>query len=54
MMDDPSYAESTIQKIQAYERNDIYPGEQLILTFETGKLVLDMEIAEKLIQKYLL
>lgn len=25
MMDDPSYAESTIQKIQAYERNDIYP-----------------------------
>lgn len=54
MMDDPSYAESTIQKIQAYERNDIYPGEQLILTFETGKLVLDMEIAEKLMQKYLL
>lgn len=54
MMDDPAYAERTIQKIQAYERNDIYPGEQLILTFETGKLVLDMEIAEKLIQKHLL
>ena len=53
-MDDPIYAQNAIRKIQAYEKNGIYPGERLILTFETTKNVLDMELVEKLVSRYLM
>ena len=36
-MDDPGYAQNAVRKILAYEENGIYPGESLILTFETEK-----------------
>ena len=52
-MDDPDYAQNAIRKIQLYEDNGIYPGERLILTFETGKTVLNMRLAEKLAERYL-
>lgn len=52
-MDDPVYAQSAVRKIHAYEENGIYPGERLILTFETEKTVLDTRVAEKLIYRYL-
>ena len=52
-MDDPEYARNAIRKIQAYEANGIYPGERLILTFETSKIVLDMKLIEKLVCRYL-
>lgn len=52
-MDDPIYAQNAIRKIQAYEENGIYPGERLILTFETTKNVLDMRLVKKLVSKYL-
>ena len=53
-MDDPVYAQSVVRKIQAYEENDIYPGEQLILTFETEKQVLNTREIERLVRRYLL
>lgn len=53
-MDDPSYAEKAIQKIHTYEKNNLYPGERLILTYETGKTILDMKLVEKLTARYLL
>ena len=53
-MDDPDYARNAIRKIQMYEENGIYPGEKLILTFETEKSVLDIRIVKKLVEKYLL
>lgn len=53
-MDDPIYAQNAVRKIQAYEKNGIYPGERLILTFETTKNVLDMELVEKLVSRYLM
>ena len=53
-MDDPVYVQNAIRKIQAYEENDIYPGERLILTFETGKIVLDTRTIERLVCRYLL
>ena len=53
-MDDPVYAHNAVKKIQAYEENGIYPGERLILTFETEKNVLDMRHVKKLAEKYLL
>lgn len=54
MMDDPSYAQNAVRKIHAYEENGIYPGERLILTFETEKTVLDMKLAERLARRYLI
>ena len=53
-MDDPVYAQNAVRKIQAYEENGIYPGERLILTFETGKIVLDTRTIERLAYRYLL
>lgn len=52
-MDDPIYAQNAIKKIYAYEENNIYPGERLILTFETDKTALSTKLIAKLIQKYL-
>ena len=53
-MDDPVYAQNAVRKIQAYEGNGIYPGERLILTFETGKIVLNTRTIERLVYRYLL
>ena len=53
-MDDPVYAHNAVRKIQAYEENEIYPGERLILTFETEKCVLSTRLIEKLVRRYLI
>lgn len=52
-MDDPIYARNAVRKIAAYEENDIFPGERLILTFETEKTMLNTRLIEKLVHKYL-
>ena len=54
MMDNPTYGQNAVRKIKAYEENNLYPGERLILTFETAKSVLDTRLVEKLVHKYLL
>lgn len=53
MMDSPTYARNTVRKINAYERNGIFPGERLILTYETEQTILNTEMIEQMIQKYL-
>ena len=53
-MDDQTYAQNAVKKLHAYEKNNIYPGERLILTFETEKSVLDMQLVEGLVNRYLL
>lgn len=53
-MDSPEYAENAVRKINAYEENDIFPGERLILTFETGKTVLNTKRIEELVARYLI
>lgn len=53
MMDDPEYARAAIRKIKSYEKNGIYPGENLILTFETQQNVQDFKIIEEMIDRYL-
>lgn len=52
-MDDPEYAKKAIRKINAYESNGIYPGERLILTYETSQMILNTGKIEKLVEKYL-
>lgn len=52
-MDDPDYCEKAIKKINTYIKNGIYPGEQLILTFETGNCPLDVKVLEETIRRFL-
>ena len=54
MMDDQNYARSAVKKIESYEKNGIFPGERLILTFETSTSILSTELIRKLTEKYLL
>ena len=53
-MDDPEYARKAIRKIETYEKNGIFPGQKLILTFETLQDGLDMKVVESLVKEYLL
>lgn len=53
MMDNPDYAKAAIQKIELYEKNGIYPGDRLILTFETSTSSINSEIIKNLVQKHL-
>ena len=54
MMDDTIYVQNAIKKIEAYEKNYIFPGERLILTFETSQSVLRNDIIETMVEKYIL
>lgn len=53
-MDDMEYARKAIKKIETYEKNGIFPGQKLILTFETLQDGLDMRVVEKLVKEYLI
>lgn len=53
MMDDGNYAEKAIQRIRMYEINGIFPGQKLILTYETKKYPLDQRQIMIMIQHYL-
>lgn len=53
MMDKPEYAKTAVRKIESYQKNHIYPGDRLILTFETEKSVINPEIIAGLVEKYL-
>lgn len=53
MMDDAAYAERALQKMAMYEQNGIYPGEKLILTYETRKCPLSQKAVKNVIAHYL-
>ena len=52
MMDDEEYSEKAIRKIAAYCANGIYPGEKLILTFETRSTPLNIRQIKEMIEHY--
>ena len=54
MMDDAGYVEKAVQKIETYERNLFFTGEQLLLTYETRLHPLNTGSMDNLIRKYLL
>ena len=54
MMDDPQYAENAVKRIALYERNDMYPGEKLLITSETRSTPLNTALVTQLIHHYLL
>lgn len=53
LMDDSSYVEKAIRKIASYEQNGIFPGENLILTYETKKNPLNQKTIKMMMQHYL-
>ncbi len=53
-MDDPKYAEKAVRKLDGYMKNGIFPGEKLIVTYETSSYPLNEKVVRKLIEKYLI
>lgn len=51
MMNDEVYVEKTMNKLATYEKNGIYLGVNLFMTFETGKRVLNMRALDDLLRK---
>lgn len=53
MMDSPDYARKMVRKVEMYENNGIFPGERLILTYETEQSVLSTEKIAQMVERYL-
>ena len=53
MVDSPVYARSMVRKIEQYENNGIFPGERLILTYETEQSILNTEKIAQMVERYL-
>lgn len=53
-MDDVEYCNKTIRKIGSYQRNNIFLGEKLLLTYETSAYPLNMRCVDDLISEFLL
>lgn len=53
MMDNKTYYESAMQKLDIYEKNDILLGRNLIILHETSTNPLKVKILEKYIKEYL-
>ncbi len=52
-MDDPLYSKAAVRKINTYIKNEILPGDRLILTYETAATPLQMECVKTLVRFYL-
>lgn len=52
-MDEPEYIENALQRIDSYEKNNIFPGSQLILSHETLHNPINSRTIEKMIVQYL-
>jgi len=52
MMDDSHYYEGVVKKIEFYEKNGIFPGDKLLMTFETSKSPVNMKLFEQMINRY--
>lgn len=53
-MDDPAYAENAIRKINSYIANGIYPGDKLIISYESSGVVLNDKMIRQMIKKYIM
>ena len=54
LMDQPQYMDKAVKKVEAYEKNDIFPGDGLLITYETESHSINIQTAEVLIRKFLL
>ena len=51
-MEDPKYSARTLNKLNAYYRTGYYPGENMIMTFESANVPIDMRNVKMLINWY--
>lgn len=54
MIDNPTYRQNAIHKLNTYLSHEIYPTINLITTYETQTHPLDLELVESIIQLYFL
>ena len=54
LMNNMEYCEKAIKKIESYERNGIYPGRSLLITYETEGHPVNMKVFEGMMREYLL
>ena len=52
MMDNPEYSQKAVKKINTYMKNEIYPGEKLLLSYETSQSPIDMIAVSLILEKY--
>ena len=52
-MDDPEYVDKVVRKLNAYTQNGIFPGKNLIVTFENSKRPLNLKSINLMIEQYL-
>lgn len=52
MLDDEDYANHSYRKIAVYEKNGIIPGINLILSFESASVPLDIRVINNLIRQF--
>jgi len=52
MMDDPDYCSKALEKLSIYMQNGIFPGEQLILTYESSRYPFSTNDLSGLIPHY--
>lgn len=50
MMDDPDYVETVLYKLSTYEKNEIYLGVNLFVTYETGRKALNTKGLDGLVR----
>ena len=51
MMDDSNYVENVIYKLNSYEKNGIYLGVNLFITYETKKMPLNTRVLDRFLKK---
>ena len=54
MMDNAEYCQKAIKKLNQYIRMGIYPGERLLVTYETSQMPIDMLVVKTMVEKYFL
>ncbi|MBQ0027659.1 MAG: hypothetical protein KBS96_03545 [Lachnospiraceae bacterium] len=53
MIDERGYLRDAVERLDGYEKNEIYPGESLLLTYETEKRPLKRDELKKMLGHYL-
>lgn len=53
LLDDKDYLNKALKKINDYNKNGYYVGENLIITYETKDMPLDTSLIQRMINKYL-
>ena len=52
MMGDPEYARNALKKIRSYEKHHMFPGSEVIFTFESDEVQMNVESIEDIINNF--